>query len=186
MPSPRHDPPEIRRLVRHLRAIGDARWAEDYLAAARLLVDTLGLEVDDPRLCTSLPKSTAQWLLPITLNNRYVLAAERARPDRLIGVIWHPHFDKIPRLRRSAVRTWRFSPHRGEDPLDTPWFVRFRHPRLLLEDDELRDGWLDAARLELERRSASPYHRHHSYTAFRLIADAFFQRRVLGEVLSAG
>src|SRR5690606_36443131 len=80
----------------------------------------------------------------------------------------------------------RFSPHRGEDPLDTPWFVRFRHPRLLLEDDELRDGWLDAARLELERRSATPYHRHHSYTAFRMIAGATLQRRVLGEVLSAG
>lgn len=177
--------PETVRLFKQVCALGDARWTRDYLAASRLLVDRLGLDTDDRRVNTSLRKSSAKWLLPITINHRYVLAAVRMGTERTVGAIWAAEFDKIPHIRRLAVHAGRFNPLRGEGVLDPPWFVRFRDPRVLLDNDELREGWLDAARRELERASVSPYRRHHSHTAFRFLTDEALQDRVLANVFGA-
>lgn len=174
--------PEVRQLLRHLRAIGDADRARDYLTAARLLIESLGLDSNDLRLNTSIPKSTSKWILPITINSRYVLTTERVDRQLLTTVIWGPLYDRIPRIQRLAVSIWRFSPHRGEDVLETPWLVGVENPAVLLNDEELREGWLEAVRRELERISASPYRRHHSHVAYRLIVDTEFRETLLKAV----
>lgn len=174
--------PESIRLGKHLRSVGDARWARDYLEAARLLVGHLGLDADDLRLNMSVPKSFTTWLLPVTINNRYVLAIQRNGADRVVGAIWGTEFRHIPHLRQRAVHIGRFDALRGEDALDPPCFVRFRDPRILIEDDEVREGWLAAARRELERASTSPYRRFHSHTVFRMVTEAEARERLLAEV----
>src|SRR5690625_5360973 len=162
MSSPIRMDPEVERLHRHLNAIGDPAWIRDYLEAARLLIETLELCPFDPRLNASLPKDHAEYLLPITVNSRYVLATQRSRHGNMAAVIWDPLFDKLSEINSLAVRYSRFDPHRGEGIYDTPWFVRFSHPRVILEHDEIRRGWLETARYERERISASPYRRYHS------------------------
>jgi len=174
--------PEVRQLLRHLRAIGNAAWARDYLTAARLLIESLELDSSDLRLNTSIPKSTSRWILPITINSRYVLTTDRVDQQLLTTVIWGPLYDRIPRIQRLAVPVWRFSPHRGEDVLETPWLVGVEDPAVLLNDEELREGWLEAARRELERISASPYRKHHSHIAYRIIVDSKLQETLLEAV----
>lgn len=176
---------ETVRLIKQVRALGNARWARDYLAAARFLIDRLGLDPDDRRVNTSLPRRSAKWLLPITINHRYVLVAVRMGDERVAAAVWPAEFDKIPHIRRLAARAWRFDALRGEGALDPPWLVGFRDPWILLENHDLREGWLDAARCELERASASPYRRHHSDTAFQFLADGAMQDRVLANVFGA-
>ena len=177
--------PDIIRLLQQVRALGNPRWARRYLAAARLLIDRLGLDADDRRVNVSLPESSAIWLLPITINHRCVLVAVRMGGQRIAAAIWPAEFYKIPHIRRLAVIAWRFGPLRGEGPLDPPWLVGLRDPRVFLENHELREGWLAAARRELERASASPYRRHHSDTAFQFLTDGAMQDRVLANVFGA-
>lgn len=174
--------PETIRLGKHLHAMGTPRWAHDYLNAAQLLIERLELDTTDLRLNMSVPKRTSGFVLPVTINHRYVLAVERRAGERAFAAIWGPAFEHIPHLRECALRVGRFEPLAGEDVLDPPYFVRFRDPRDLLDDDELREGWLAAARLELERASASPYRRFHSPTVFRVVTEPAARERVMGEV----
>lgn len=175
---------ETVRLIKQVRALGNARWARDYLAAARFLIDRLGLDPDDRRVNTSLPRRSAKWLLPITINHRYVLVAVRMGDERVAAAVCLPSSTRFP---TSGVwpRAWRFDALRGEGALDPPWLVGFRDPWILLENHDLREGWLDAARCELERASASPYRRHHSDTAFQFLTDGAMQDRVLANVFGA-
>lgn len=176
--------PETIRLFKHVRALPNARWTTDYLAAARILIDRPGVDTEDRRVNTSLPKSTARWLLPITLNHRYVLAAVRIGTVRMVGAIWAAEFDKIPHVRRLVVRAGRFNCLRGEGPLEPPCFVQLDNPRILLDNDDLREGWLEAAQRELDRAAVTPYRRHHSHTAFRFLTNQGLQDRVLASVFA--
>lgn len=87
---------ETVRLIKQVRALGNARWARDYLAAARFLIDRLGLDPDDRRVNTSLPRRSAKWLLPITINHRYVLVAVRMGDERVAAAMCLPSSTRFP------------------------------------------------------------------------------------------
>jgi len=65
-------------LVDRVRLFPSRMWADSYFDLMRELMEAMGVDKNDPRLVTSIPRSAGRWLLPVTINNRYVLAGDTA------------------------------------------------------------------------------------------------------------
>lgn len=174
-----HGDPALSRLVKQIRATGDSAWAEGYFELARVLLDELGLDSEDPRLNMSIPKNATRWVLPVTINNRYVLAVRREGSACSVGAIWASDFDRRAHLRPLTVGVGRYDALRGEDIFSVPFFLSITRPDPLAVTDELRGGWLSAAKYELERASASPFRRFHSEHAYRAVVDPQERTRLI-------
>ena len=169
------------RLIARLQQVGNRHWVEDYLRLQRDLLEALQIDGNDPRLVMSIPRDGKGWFLPISINNRYVLAPKRARNQSLIGIIYGENFDPDASNMTSVIDSGRFDDLPGEDPLRTPFFLRVRDTTDVFINDDLRTGWIAAARRELDRAKASPYRRFHQPECYRLAVDQSYQKSVLAE-----
>jgi hypothetical protein len=167
-------------LIKRVKFAPSCEWIEGYFDLMKLLLETTGLSNDDPRLVTSIPQS--DWLLPVSVNNRYVLAP-RKQDGFAVGIIYGPEFELKPHLQTQAISDWRFSPLPGEG-IDTPFFIRFRDAGSILESPEIRDGWLDAALLEVQRAKSSPYRKFHQSIVYRAAVDLGYRKTILDKAFS--
>jgi len=171
------------RLVEQVKIAPDARWMNDYFELMRVLINALGLPNGDPRLVTSIPRG-AKWFLPVSVNNRYVLAPKRQGGSLSISVILSPAFEPTPELEASISRIGRFDPLYGEDPAETPHFIGFDSAQRILESQEVRECWLDAARSEIQRAQSSPVHRFHQPVVYEAATDLDYRNRLLNEAFA--
>lgn len=167
------------RLIQRVGIAFSRPWFEGYLDLVRLLIEELALESSDPRLAMSIPKGGNGCFLPVSINNRYVVTPDSRNGEDLIGVIFGSDFERRPTLRAKVVRYGRFEALPGEKPEDVPFFLRVRSVDDIMQDEELKLGWLDAARCELDRARASPYRRFHVPVCYRLAVDSTYRHRVL-------
>ncbi len=164
-------------LVKRVRWAPSREWIDDYFDLMRILLETTGLTNEDARLVTSIPQS--HWFLPVSINNRYVLATRRKREQVLIGIICGPEFELLPEFQNKAVSYGRFKPLRGESSGDTPFFVRFKNAPQILKSLRLKESWLDAASLETQRAKSSPYRRFHQSIVYRTAIDLNYRKEIL-------
>jgi len=162
-------------LVERVKFAPSREWIDGYLDLMKLLLEATGLTSDDPRLVTSMPQS--KWSLPVSINNRYVLAPWK-QDDFGIGIIYGPEFELMPHLQAQAVSVWRFSPLRGEG-IDTPFFIRFKDARSILESPEIKDGWLRAALREVARAKSSPYRKYHQPVVYEAAVNLDYRAAIL-------
>jgi hypothetical protein len=172
-------------LAERLAVVADKEWLVRYLDLVHLLISHLQIGVDDPRLAMTVPKAKNGWFLPVTINNRYVVAPFCRRGEQLLGVIFGPDFEQRDDIRNLVVRHGRFEALPGEASEATPFFLRIQDAESVLENPQFLQGWLDAAEHELHRASASPYRRFHSPAFFRLVADRTFRDGALNATRAA-
>ncbi|HMF10932.1 MAG TPA: phospholipase D-like domain-containing protein [Gemmataceae bacterium] len=170
-----------RQLVQRVGMAGSREWVEGYLDLVRLLLDELAMKSSDPRLAMSIWKKSGGRFLPVSINNRYVLAPENKNGERLIGIIFGHDPKRLIGMKDKVAWSDQFDPLRGEDSKQVPFFVRLRSAEDIIQDDEVRSGWLEAARCEIERARSSPYRRFHVPACYNLVADPAYRRRVLDE-----
>jgi hypothetical protein len=120
--------------------------------------------------------------LPVSINNRYVVTPYRGDGEDLIAIIFGPDFERRPGLRAKVVQSGRFQALRGEDSEKVPFFLMVESAEDVLRNEELRLGWLEAARSELDRARSSPYRRFHVPVYHRLAVDSAYRQSVLDKV----
>ena len=169
-------------LIERVKFAPSREWINGYFDLMKILLETTGLTNDDPRLVTSIPQS--DWFLPVSINNRYVLAPRRTRERVLIGIIYGPEFEILSELQDKAVSYGRFKPLRGESIMDVPFFVRFENVNQILESPDLRENWLDAASFEVQRAKSSPYRKFHQSIVYMAAVDSDFRKVILDEAFS--
>lgn len=151
--------PELGEII---ASFDDRAWLDDYLHLVRALLDHLGVESGDKRLAMSIPKRRSGWLLPVSINNRYVVAAHRRAGQTVVGVIHTPDFESMEYAYEPAITFGRFDSLPGEAEDETPYFVCVPEPRIVLENPQFLGATLVAAERELSRASASCFRKFHS------------------------
>ena len=151
--------PEIRDVI---ASFEDGEWLDDHRQLVRILIDHLGIESGDPRLVMSIPKRRSGWLLPVSINNRYVVVAGRRAGENIVGVIHTPDFKEKDYFDDRGLTYGRFDPLKGEDEDETPYFIKVPSPHTVLRNPQFLGAVLAAAERELGRASASPYRKYHS------------------------
>ncbi|MEO6908067.1 MAG: phospholipase D-like domain-containing protein, partial [Abditibacteriaceae bacterium] len=113
------------RLIERVRLAPSRGWINQYFDLMKELFVSTGLTSDDARLVTSIPNNLRKSFLPVTINNRYVLASFREDQKFLVGIIYGAEFEQLPELRKQVVRYGYFKQIRGEQHEETPLFLRF-------------------------------------------------------------
>ncbi len=141
--------------------------SHEYLDRAAGLLTRLGVGADDPRLCAGTPKG-ASWVLPVTLNQRYVLAARPSKGAVGFGLILRDG-DGRAEYAGGLSESFAFRPFRGE--AEPPDWRRFED-LALLDDPGLAASWEAGAAYELARRSRSSFRKHHNGFFGELLTSA--------------
>lgn len=163
-------------LIERFEGAPSRHWVETYLDLAKLLIETTDLREDDPRLVTSMPKR--KWFLPITINNRYVLAC---RKDFVSIVIYGPEFEIMPDLQAKVAGYGYFNPLPGENVTDPPFLLYFEDINFVLSSSNIVEGWLQAASNEVQRAKSSPYRKFHQPAVYKSIVDLDYRTSLLDE-----
>jgi len=143
--------------------------SHDYLDLAADLLETLGVRTGDPRLCASTPAGT-HWVFPITINNRYVLAAQPGQGK--YGIIARRLYFDEP-CKAPLVETFSYRPFRNE-AMPPDWRY-LEDLTLLTHDPHLREEWIEGSAYELRRRQRSTFRRHNNAFLERLLTDDAFR-----------
>jgi len=162
--------------VKHIRRLPNRKWADTYLNLLRHIISVTGLANDDARLVTSIPKG--QWILPVSINHRYVLAAPGGIRSGFVGIIFGPEYEGAPSLHATTSGEWRFRPFRGEK-LDTPFFLTIKNIDHVLAKTALRVGWEQAMLIEISRAQGSPFKKFHQPIVFRAAMESFYRQKLL-------
>jgi hypothetical protein len=167
------------RLVKKLRQAPDRAWADHYLDLVAELVEATGLDGDDPRLVMSIPQGPE---LPVTVCQRYVLAAFRKRQPVLSMIL--PHQPEL--LDGLHVVRWGngFRPRKHESNVRGPYCVSMEVADPAAIPDGVKDAWRELVRRELSRGRYSSFKRHHEPIVFQAATDAEFRRGLLDEAFS--
>jgi hypothetical protein len=179
------EPAAHQRLIQRVGMAGSRSWLEGYLNLVKHLLEDLEIASSDRRLAMSIPKGGGGWFLPVSINNRYVLAPHARHGENLVGVIFGSDFERRRGMRAKVVRYGRFEALPGEDPEAVPFFLELRSPEEVMEDDEVRLGWLQAARHEATRARSSPYRGSHVPACYRLAVDLAYRQSVLDQGFSS-
>lgn len=185
-----HDDMVFQNLVKRIRSTATRAWINAYFNLMEILINETGLSNDDPRLVISLPKS--KYFLPVSVNNRYVLAPHLDTRNLLVGIIYGPEFEFSPEVQAQttynprALYDWRFSPlFRSENPNETPFFIRFSDIHSVLESKEIQKHWISAISLEMKRATSSPYRKHHQPVVYEAAVNLDYRNMLLENAFSA-
>ena len=169
-----------KQLVERLRLSPNREWINNYLNLIKEVLDVTGFTNQDPRLVTSIPKSSP-WFLPVSVNHRYVLAPCRRNNDFVVGIIYGPEFEHIPELQAKTVYYGRFNPLSGENKKDAPFFLRFKNPSVPLLSEDIRRGWIQSILIEKQRAKSSPYRKYHQPIVYEAAMNINYRSAVLSE-----
>jgi hypothetical protein len=175
-----------RKLVKYVQLASSQEWINNYFNLARELIEFTGLASDDSRLVMSIPQYK---VLPITINQRYVLAASFEHEKPLTGFIVGVQFGQLPEFLAKAANTWRFKPFRGEKPEETPygglWFAG-EPDSIFLNDssNKLKEAWKDAVLFEVNRARVSGFKKNHKSAVYEAAVNLNYRAEVLDEAFS--
>lgn len=164
-------------LIERIKITPNRQWINSYFELMKTILEATGLTSDDPRLVTSIP--SGRWFLPMTINNRYILAPSKKRGSFIIGVIFGPEYEMLPEVQAETISDGQFNPLRGENFLETPYFLRLADITRINQSSQLKNGWIRAALLELERAKSSPYRKHHQPVVYEAAVNLDFRNMIL-------
>jgi len=168
-----------KRLVERVKFAPSREWINDYFELLKELISFTGLSNGDPRLVLSIPKDK---ILPVTINRRYVLAADRYGSTVLI---FGSQLSRIPELMNKSNRYGQFNPLGREAEEDLPYLIWLEGmPRSIFSDeetDELKDSWREAVLAEMRRGKISPFRKFHEPLVYEAAVNLDYRERVLEE-----
>lgn len=153
---------ELRDIIERFHPV----WLDSYRTLVQAIVDHLQIDSSDARLVVTIPKRKTGWLLPVSISNRYVVAAKLRGGQTEVGVIHPPGFEDDDYGGEMDCTFSRFDPLPGEEAEETPYFVVLPEPQMILEHPRFLGACLAAAEHELNRASASPHRRYHRDEVF--------------------
>jgi hypothetical protein len=192
-------------LIKRVKRSPSREWIDRYFDLMESLISATDLENGDPRLVTSIPgrKYSVPMSLPVSTNNRYALAMDvghkhisshvvvdseymsKVQNDYVVGIIYGTEFDRLPEDFKMAevIYYGHFDSLVYEKTLP-PFFLRLKNPEHLLMPGPLRDGWISAARAEIERSKGSPYRRAHRPIVYKAAVNREYRKTVLDKAFS--
>jgi hypothetical protein len=171
------------RLIEKIHIFSDRNWLNSYLDLAENLINKLGIKSNDSRLAMSIPKNKGYWILPMSINNRYVIAPFIKKDKAMVGLIFGPEYAQMPNIQNKVIEDGRFSALSGEKELNVPYFLKFESAKEIFDDKVLYEGWIRAAESELNRAKTSPFRKFHSHEAFKLVMDHEYRQMIFEKAL---
>lgn len=172
-------------LVERIRLFPSRLWATSYFDLMRELIEATALDKNDQRLVTSIPQNPGNWLLPMTINQRYVLAPNRKRKEFLIGIIFGAIFKTEAELDSLTSHWGRFDPLRGESEFSTPYFLRFKAEDAAAFPEIFKAGWIRAVKAELDRATSSSFRKFHQPLVYEAAVNGRYRKNLLDEAFQA-
>lgn len=171
-----------RELIEYLRAIPDgAEWVAKYFDLVGLVYKELGLETGDQRVALTMPRS--EWLLPLSINNRYSLFPLHDGQDVRIAIL-------APDGTVDPGKRWHGAEYLvgfGATPKDEgtpPIVVTFPRPDMVQKPQVVR-AWRNAMARQLEYGKRSANRTYHSEAALRACLDVDYRQFILKEAYGA-
>lgn len=168
-----------KRLVARVKFAPSREWMNDYFELLKELISFTGLSNGDPRLVMSIPKDK---ILPVTINRRYVLAADSYG---CTVFIFGSELSRIPELMNKSNRYGQFNPLGSEAEEEIPYLIWLKGmPRSVFSDeetDELKENWREAVLVEMRRGKTSPFRKFHEPLVYEAAVNLDYRRRVLEE-----
>ncbi len=173
-------------LVERVRLFPSRVWASSYFDLMKEVVEATSLNKNDTRLVTSIPKSRNGWLLPMTINQRYVLAPKRKRKGFIIGIIFGMMFKTEDELNSQTFHWGRFDPLRGEREFSTPYFLCFKAVEVAAIPEDFKAGWIRAALEEVNRAKFSSFHyKYHQPLVYEAAVNVQYREELFDEAFRA-
>ena len=168
------------RLLKNLRRFRNEAEVTAYLDWVGDLLLALELQNDDVRFHFN-PTGQTKYVLPLTINNRYIIC--KGRDDGRQGTWWLVHPGPHAQLDAEDgewLHFWSFAQKRYDPPEGGPKLVQFRADFVQAHRNELFPLVLDVARRELEAcRGVTPCRLAHSSHAYALALDDAARAEVL-------
>jgi HNH endonuclease len=163
-------------LIKVWKQAPDRKWAEQFLDLARDLLEYVGLDERDPRVCISLKDRRFR----ININRRSVLRAfKKSMPVTAFMLPFD--VDEKDELEKKSKQDFWFKNSPGET-LEPPLYLDFEgYPQEILSVKQL-DDWKKACKLEVNRARSSPYRKYHDSLAYRCIVDLEYRELILNQV----
>jgi len=173
-------------LVERVKLFPSRAWADSYFDLMKEVFAATGLDKNDPRLVTSIPKSRSGWLLPLTINQRYVLAPKRKRNEFLVGIIFGAMLKTEDELDSQTAYWGRFDPLKGESELSTPYYLRFKAANSATIPEDFKAGWIRTILEEVNRAKYSSFHyRFHQPLVSEAAVNTSYRKKLLDEAFEA-
>lgn len=160
------------RLIQNLRRFSDHAEAAAYLDLIADVLETLGISNEDRRFHFN-PRQDAQWMLPLTINHRYVACKTRDLDAQATWVLLHPGPHAALDVEAGEwLKTWAFARKRYDPPEGAPVLVQYRADFVREYWPALRPLVLYVAGRELQScRGVTPYRHKHNSQAYALALD---------------
>lgn len=160
------------RLLKNLRRFQTQAEATAYLDWAGDLLLALGLQNDDLRFHFN-PTGHTRYVLPLTINNRYIFSKGRDSGEQATWWLIHPGpHAQLEAEVGEGQQFWSFAHRRHDPPKGPPRLVQYRVDFVRAHWDELFALVLSVARRELEAcRGSTPCRLAHSSQAYALALD---------------
>jgi len=152
-------------LIKVWKQAPDRKWAEQFLDLTRDLLQYVGLDERDPRVCISLKDRRFR----ININRRSVLRAFKKSMPVTAFMLPFDIDEKDKLIKQSEQQDFWFNNSPGET-LEPPLWLNFKekYPKEILSVKQL-DDWKKACKLEVNRARSSPYRKHHDSLAYKCI-----------------
>lgn len=171
------------RLINNLRRFSNRTEATAYLDLVGDLLGALGITDDDPRFHFN-PAAQTRFVLPLTINNRYIVCKGRDVDGEATWILIHPGPHAMQDFEAGQwLEHWSFAHKRYDPPDSAPRLVRYRATFLHGHLPLLFPQVLDIARRELDAcRGTTPCRTAHHSRAYALALDDGRRQELLGDV----
>lgn len=167
------DRSEHQRLVEQVQKAPNREWTHRYFDLMKELIEFTGLEEEDPRIATTIPKSYPR--LPVNVNQRYVLAA--FLESQKVGMMLPADSESVETHGEYISDFGTFSTASDEDPY---WF-EFPGDPYEFVTPELRQDWKTAVLNERDRGNHSPYRKYHKAPSYKAAVNIDYREQILSE-----
>jgi len=165
-------------LIKVWKQAPDRKWAEQFLDLTRDLLQYVGLDERDPRVCISLKDRRFR----ININRRSVLRAFKKSMPVTAFMLPFDIDEKDKLIKQSEQQDFWFNNSPGET-LEPPLWLNFKekYPKEILSVKQL-DDWKKACKLEVNRARSAPSRKYHDSLAYKCIIDLEYRDFILHQV----
>jgi len=159
--------------IEHLRLSDDRKWTEKYFNLIEEVITITSLSSDNPRIVTSVARSNAY--LPVTINNRYVLASFRQSYDAVI-ICQRQFLDRLDLHTGVSYYFKQLSGEKAEHDIPPILVVIDNNLSIPQELKESLYGWKRTLLIETGRAKSSPYKRYHNPYVYKAAVDKTYRK----------
>lgn len=172
--------PETLKKFRTILGSSTRSWWEHYFQLMSVLLNTIGLTDDDPRLSLSISTRVS-----VNINRRLVLAGKEHGTNHLTLIFPRPVAEKIlASLTLPRPIRYDFKDHFAKTL--PPTLVELRVDNPMTFENEFSAGsqawWLEAAKAEISHCKASPYRKFHQSFLYKMAIDAQYRQTILDQI----